>query len=77
MRLAAPAVATLKTPDTSELLGGPARRAADRLGVLLADVIETAEGEGTKEEQAEGAEAAGVIARTAAAPPCCDWCPSS
>ncbi|MFF2434766.1 FUSC family protein [Streptomyces sp. NPDC058107] len=62
VRLAAPAVATLKTPDTSELLGGPARRAADRLGVLLADVIETAEGEGTKEEQAEGAEAAGVIA---------------
>ncbi|WP_392753015.1 FUSC family protein [Streptomyces sp. LN590] len=62
VRLAAPAVATLKTPDTSELLGGPARRAADRLGVLLADVIETAEGEGTKEEQSEAAETAGVIA---------------
>lgn len=62
VRLAAPAVATLKTPDTRELLGGPARRAADRLGALLADVIETAEGEGTKEEQAEATETADAIA---------------
>ncbi|MFJ7947360.1 FUSC family protein [Streptomyces sp. NPDC096354] len=59
--IAAPAVATLKTPDTRELLGGPARHAADRLGVLLADVIETAEGEGTKED-AEATETADAIA---------------
>ncbi|MDF6043189.1 FUSC family protein [Streptomyces sp. JH14] len=62
VRLAAPAVATLKTPDTAVLLTGPARRAAARLGALLADVIETAEGEGTKEEQAEATETADALA---------------
>ncbi|MFB7915181.1 FUSC family protein [Streptomyces sp. NPDC056061] len=44
------AVAALRTPDTRSLLTGPPRRAAGRLGTLLSDVIETAEGEGTKEE---------------------------
>ncbi|MCM2413337.1 FUSC family protein [Streptomyces sp. RKAG290] len=53
VRLPAPAVATLKTPDTGSLLTGPPLRAADRLAALLSDVIEAAEGEGTKEERAE------------------------
>ncbi|MFJ6937387.1 FUSC family protein [Streptomyces sp. NPDC101132] len=41
--LPGPALAVLKSPDTGELLAGPARRAAARLAVLLDDVVETAE----------------------------------
>ncbi|MES9591293.1 FUSC family protein [Streptomyces sp. NPDC094045] len=59
--LAPSAVATLKTPDTGTLLTGPPLRAADRLGALLSDVIETAEGEGTKEQEARAEEAAEAI----------------
>ncbi|MFG2630124.1 FUSC family protein [Streptomyces sp. NPDC048473] len=62
VKLSPSAVAALKTPDTGTLLTGPPRRAAGRLGALLSDVIETAEGEGTKEEQAE--EAAEAIKAT-------------
>ncbi|MEU9202388.1 FUSC family protein [Streptomyces sp. NPDC048332] len=61
VRLPAPAVAALKTPDTGALLTGPPLRAADRLAALLSDVIEAAEGEGTKEERAGAAEAAEAI----------------
>ncbi|MGW6204113.1 FUSC family protein [Streptomyces sp. NPDC055089] len=61
VRLPAPAVAALKTPDTGALLTGPPLRAADRLAALLSDVIEAAEGEGTKEERAGAAEAADAI----------------
>ncbi|MFE5090558.1 FUSC family protein [Streptomyces sp. NPDC056638] len=64
VKLSPPAVAALKTPDTGTLLTGPSRRAAARLGALLSDVIETAEGEGTKEEQAEAEEAAQTIRAT-------------
>ncbi|MFE3097666.1 FUSC family protein [Streptomyces sp. NPDC059248] len=45
-RLAAPALAALRTPDTGAILTGPPRRAALRLAALLADVTETARGEG-------------------------------
>lgn len=62
VRLPAPAVAALKTPDTGALLTGPPLRAADRLAALLSDVIEAAEGDGTKEERAEAEEAADAIA---------------
>ncbi|MFI8102588.1 FUSC family protein [Streptomyces sp. NPDC086023] len=41
--LPGPALAVLKSPDTGELLAGPARRAAARLAALLDDVVETAE----------------------------------
>ncbi|MFH8472643.1 FUSC family protein [Streptomyces sp. NPDC018000] len=61
VKLSPSAVAALKTPDTGTLLAGPPRRAAERLGALLSDVIETAEGEGTKEERAEAEEAAETI----------------
>ncbi|MER6103052.1 FUSC family protein [Streptomyces sp. NPDC001832] len=61
VKLSPSAVAALKTPDTDILLTGPPRRAAERLGALLSDVIETAEGEGTKEEQAEAEKAAETI----------------
>ncbi|GGT36467.1 hypothetical protein GCM10010207_40660 [Streptomyces atratus] len=61
VKLSPSAVAALKTPDTGTLLTGPSRRAAARLGALLSDVIETAEGEGTKEERAEAEEAAETI----------------
>ncbi|MGW9118614.1 FUSC family protein [Streptomyces sp. NPDC055663] len=61
VELAPSAVAALKTPDTGTLLTGPPLRAADRLGVLLSDVIETAEGEGTKEQDAKAEEAAEAI----------------
>ncbi|MER7724597.1 FUSC family protein [Streptomyces sp. NPDC096323] len=61
VRLPAPAVAALKTPDTGALLTGPPLRAADRLTALLSDVIEAAEGDGTKEERAGAAEAADAI----------------
>ncbi|MER6346165.1 FUSC family protein [Streptomyces sp. NPDC001595] len=44
--LPAPALATLRTPDTGSLLTGPPRRAAARLSRLLADVVEAAEGAG-------------------------------
>ncbi|MFE4797589.1 FUSC family protein [Streptomyces sp. NPDC056708] len=64
VKLSPSAVAALKTPDTGTLLTGPSRRAAARLGALLSDVIETAEGEGTKEEQAEAEEAAETIRAT-------------
>ncbi|MFI6057632.1 FUSC family protein [Streptomyces sp. NPDC051286] len=62
VRLPAPAVAALKTPDTGAILTGAARRAARRLSALLADVIETAEGDGTKEDRAEADDAADTIA---------------
>ncbi|MFF1460523.1 FUSC family protein [Streptomyces sp. NPDC058330] len=39
----------LRTPDNEVILVGPPRRAADRLNVLLADVLEIAEGTGTQE----------------------------
>ncbi|MEU5161992.1 FUSC family protein [Streptomyces sp. NPDC020875] len=45
-RLPAPALAALRTPDTGAILTGPPRRAAVRLAALLADVTETARGEG-------------------------------
>lgn len=61
-RLPAPAVAALRTPDTGAILTGAARRAARRLSALLADVIETAEGDGTKEDRAEADDAADTIA---------------
>lgn len=61
VRLPAPAVAVLKTPDTGALLTGPPLRAADRLAALLSDVIEAAEGEGTKEERAGAEEAADAL----------------
>ncbi|MFF5334760.1 FUSC family protein [Streptomyces sp. NPDC013181] len=57
VELPAPAVAALRTPDTGALLAGPPLRAADRLTALLSDVIEAAEGDGTRGERA-GAEAA-------------------
>ncbi|MFH8619892.1 FUSC family protein [Streptomyces sp. NPDC017979] len=46
VRLPAPALAALRTPDTGAVLAGPPRRAAVRLSALLADVTETARGEG-------------------------------
>ncbi|MFE7573206.1 FUSC family protein [Streptomyces sp. NPDC057521] len=61
VKLPAPAVAALKTPDTGALLTGPPLRAADRLAALLSDVIEAAEGDGTKEERAGAEEAADAI----------------
>lgn len=61
VRLPPPAVAALKTPDTGGLLTGPPLRAADRLAALLSDVIEAAEGDGTKEERAEAEETADAI----------------
>ncbi|MFF1920146.1 FUSC family protein [Streptomyces sp. NPDC058221] len=61
VRLPAPAVATLKTPDTGALLTGPPLRAADRLAALLSDVIEAAEGEGTREERAEAEQTADAL----------------
>ncbi|WUS97681.1 FUSC family protein [Streptomyces sp. NBC_00708] len=61
VKLPAPAVAALKTPDTGALLTGPSLRAADRLAALLSDVIEAAEGDGTKEERAGAEEAADAI----------------
>ncbi|MFE7353736.1 FUSC family protein [Streptomyces sp. NPDC057543] len=69
VKLSPAAVAVLRTPDTGTLLTGPPRRAADRLGALLSDVIETAEGEGTKEEQAEAEAAAEAIKATGEEPP--------
>ncbi|MER5498906.1 FUSC family protein [Streptomyces sp. NPDC002561] len=65
VELSPAAVAALRTPDTGTLLTGPPRRAADRLGALLSDVIETADGEGTKEEKAEADRAAESIKATA------------
>ncbi|MEU8678965.1 FUSC family protein [Streptomyces sp. NPDC048560] len=49
VRLPAPALAALRTPDTEVIFTGPPRRAADRLTALLDDVIEIAEGGGTDE----------------------------
>ncbi|WP_329463790.1 FUSC family protein [Streptomyces sp. NBC_01431] len=46
------AEAALATPDTGAILTGPARRAAARLGALLADVVETAGGSGTGDDAA-------------------------
>ncbi|MFF1835099.1 FUSC family protein [Streptomyces sp. NPDC058231] len=62
VRLPPPAVAALRTPDTGAILTGPPRRAADRLAALLADVIEAAEGDGTKADRAEADDAADAIA---------------
>ncbi|MGW2593777.1 FUSC family protein [Streptomyces sp. NPDC001515] len=59
--LPAPALAALRTPDTGAVLAGPPLRAADRLAALLADVMEAAEGEGTREERARAEEAADAI----------------
>ncbi|MFD7865689.1 FUSC family protein [Streptomyces sp. NPDC059783] len=61
VQLPGPAVAALRTPDTGALLAGPPLRAADRLAALLADVMEAAEGEGTREERARAEEAADAI----------------
>lgn len=47
VRLPAPALAALRTPDTDVIFTGPPRRAADRLAALLDDVIEIADGGGT------------------------------
>ncbi|MFD0021855.1 FUSC family protein [Streptomyces sp. NPDC058382] len=69
VRLPAPAVATLKTPDTGALLTGPPLRAADRLAALLSDVIEAAEGEGTREERAEAEETADALKAGRGGPP--------
>ncbi|WP_299539537.1 FUSC family protein [uncultured Streptomyces sp.] len=49
VELSAPALAVLRTPDTGVILTGPPRRAADRLAALLKDVVEIAEGTGTRE----------------------------
>ncbi|MET9493558.1 FUSC family protein [Streptomyces sp. NPDC006552] len=38
------AIAAFRTPDNGTILSGPAQRAADRLGPLLRDVVETAGG---------------------------------
>ncbi|MFF3177824.1 FUSC family protein [Streptomyces sp. NPDC057900] len=62
VRLPASAVAALKTPDTGSLLAGPPLRAADRLAELLSDVIEAAEGDGTKEERAQAEKSADAVA---------------
>ncbi|MGR4884730.1 FUSC family protein [Streptomyces sp. LARHCF249] len=43
VRLPAPALAVLKSPDTADLLSGAPLRAARRLAALLDDVLETAE----------------------------------
>ncbi|MEU9255071.1 FUSC family protein [Streptomyces sp. NPDC048270] len=43
VRLPAPALAALKSPDTADLLSGAPLRAARRLAALLDDVLETAE----------------------------------
>ncbi|MEU9416162.1 FUSC family protein [Streptomyces sp. NPDC051000] len=43
VRLPAPALAVLKSPDTADLLTGAPLRAARRLAALLDDVLETAE----------------------------------
>ncbi|MFI9630025.1 FUSC family protein [Streptomyces sp. NPDC052042] len=61
VKLSPSAVAALKTPDTGSLLEGPPRRAAERLDTLLSDVIETAEGEGTKDDQARAEQAAEAL----------------
>ncbi|EFG07505.1 Putative integral membrane protein [Streptomyces clavuligerus] len=45
VRIPPGALGTLKTPDTLELLDGPARRASIRLAALLDDVVELAQGE--------------------------------
>ncbi|WP_411103381.1 FUSC family protein [Streptomyces sp. cmx-4-9] len=42
VRLPAPALAVLRSPDTPDLLAGPPLRAARRLAALLDDVLETA-----------------------------------
>lgn len=49
VHLAPTDLGVLRTPDNEVILVGPARRAADRLDALLADVIEIAEGTGTRE----------------------------
>ncbi|MFH9465755.1 FUSC family protein [Streptomyces clavifer] len=49
VHLAATDLGVLGTPDNEVILAGPPRRAADRLDALLADVIEIAEGAGTRE----------------------------
>lgn len=61
VRLPSSVVDALRTPATGGLLAGPPRRAADRLGALLSDVMEAAEGAGTKEERAEATGAAYAI----------------
>lgn len=53
------ALAALRTPDTGAILHGPARRAATRLSALLADVLETAQGQGTGADGAGAEGAAG------------------
>ncbi|MER5727372.1 FUSC family protein [Streptomyces sp. NPDC002138] len=54
VRLPAPALAVLKSPDTPDLLDGAALRAARRLTALLEDVLETAEpGSGRTADPAE------------------------
>ncbi|MFI6644440.1 FUSC family protein [Streptomyces sp. NPDC050504] len=53
------ALAALRTPDTGAILHGPARRAATRLSALLADVLETAQGQGTGEGGGAGTGAGG------------------
>ncbi|WP_328318873.1 FUSC family protein [Streptomyces sp. NBC_00388] len=45
--IASQAFAVLEAPDTTDVLTGPALRAAARLSALLRDVVETAQGEGT------------------------------
>ncbi|MFJ7205330.1 FUSC family protein [Streptomyces sp. NPDC098789] len=54
VRLPAPDLAVLNSPDTPDLLDGAALRAARRLAALLADVLETAEpGSGRTADPAE------------------------
>ncbi|MCX4963871.1 FUSC family protein [Streptomyces sp. NBC_00654] len=48
VHLAPTDLGVLRTPDNEVILVGPARRAADRLDALLSDVIEIAEGAGTR-----------------------------
>ncbi|MFE2147424.1 FUSC family protein, partial [Streptomyces sp. NPDC059456] len=54
VRLPAPSLAVLKSPDTADLLDGAPLRAAHRLAALLDDVLETAEpGSGRTAEPGE------------------------
>ncbi|MEU1124175.1 FUSC family protein [Streptomyces sp. NPDC005899] len=56
VRVAPTDLGVLRTPDNEVILVGPPRRAADRLNVLLADVMEIAEGAGTGAPSGHAAE---------------------
>ncbi|KQX45613.1 MULTISPECIES: FUSC family protein [unclassified Streptomyces] len=60
------AAAVLRTPETSEILTGPSRRAAARLAALLGDVVETADPR--TETSGTTADASGTEATAAVSP---------